>query len=81
MMSVHAAVSAVIANDSMSGLLRACTAFTGDVDTVATIALAAASCCEEITADLPEHLVTHLETGTYGLNFLRALDNRLTKAY
>ena len=41
---VRAAISAVMLHDSMSELLQACIAFSGDVDTVATIALAAGSC-------------------------------------
>jgi ADP-ribosylglycohydrolase len=44
----------------LSELLKDCIAFTGDVDTVATIALAAASCSEEITQDLPAHLIENL---------------------
>jgi ADP-ribosyl-[dinitrogen reductase] hydrolase len=77
LMSVHAAVSAVMANSTMSGLLRSCVALTGDVDTVATIALAAGACSEEILQDLPENLVSGLENGAFGRDFLRALDNRL----
>jgi ADP-ribosyl-[dinitrogen reductase] hydrolase len=41
---VRAAITAVMLHDSMSKLLQACIAFSGDVDTVATIALAAGSC-------------------------------------
>ncbi|MEH2461904.1 MAG: ADP-ribosylglycohydrolase family protein [Nostoc sp.] len=48
-MSDRAAITAVMRNDSMSELLQDCIAFTGDVDTVAAIALAASSCSEEIT--------------------------------
>jgi len=76
-MSVHAAVSAVMTSRSMSGLLRACVEFTGDVDTVAAIALAAGSCSEEIKQDLPGHLVQGLENGPFGRDFLAELDGRL----
>ena len=75
--SVQAAVSAVMAHDSLSELLRACVALTGDVDTVATIALAAASCSEEVAQDLPAPLVAGLENGPYGRDYLRDLDARL----
>jgi ADP-ribosyl-[dinitrogen reductase] hydrolase len=75
--SVQAAVSAVMAHDSLSGLLRACIALTGDVDTVATIALAAASCSEEVAQDLPSQLVSGLENGTFGRDYLRQLDAQL----
>ena len=43
-MSVRAAVTALTACDSMRELLRMCVAFSGDVDTIAAIALAAGAC-------------------------------------
>jgi ADP-ribosyl-[dinitrogen reductase] hydrolase len=76
-MSVRAAITAVMRNDSMSELLQDCIAFTGDVDTVATIALAAGSCSEEISQDIPMHLVTGLENGAYGKDYLIKLDKQL----
>lgn len=77
LMSVHAAVTAVMANGSLSDLLRNCIAYSGDVDTVAAIALAAGSCSEEIAPDLPDHLVEGLENGAYGRTYLQELDQRL----
>jgi ADP-ribosyl-[dinitrogen reductase] hydrolase len=76
-MSVRAAITAVMRNDSLSELLKDCIAFTGDVDTVAAIALAAASCSEEITQDLPEHLIVGLENGSYGRDYIIKLDKQL----
>ncbi|GIJ55487.1 ADP-ribosylglycohydrolase family protein [Virgisporangium aurantiacum] len=76
-MSVRAAVTAVTAGSSMSDVLRRCVDFTGDVDTVATIALAAGSCAADLPQDLPDHLLAGLETGTYGRGYLEALDARL----
>jgi ADP-ribosylglycohydrolase len=76
-MSVRAALTALAAATSQSELLRACIAYTGDVDTVATIALAAASRTEEVTADLPAPLVAGLENGAYGRDHLRSLDVQL----
>jgi ADP-ribosylglycohydrolase len=76
-MSVRAAITALIRNESMSELLQDCIAFTGDVDTVATIALAAGSCSEEIRQDIPMHLVTGLENGAYGRDYLIELDKQL----
>lgn len=75
--SVRAAVSAVHAHSSMSELLRASIAYTGDVDTVATIALAAGACCPDITQDLPESLYEGLENDAFGRDYLRDLDRRL----
>ncbi|HEX8033432.1 MAG TPA: ADP-ribosylglycohydrolase family protein [Ktedonobacterales bacterium] len=79
-MSVRAAVTAVTQYDTMSALLSGCIAFTGDVDTVAAIALAAASRCNEVTQDLPETLVYQLENGPYGREYLQSLDARLLSA-
>ncbi len=76
-MSVRAAITAVMRNDSLSELLKDCIAYTGDVDTVAAIALAAASCSEEITQDLPEHLIAGLENGSYGRDYIIDLDRQL----
>lgn len=76
-MSVQAAITAVMRNDSMSALLKDCIAFTGDVDTVATIALGAAAHSREIIQDLPDHLIETLENGKYGRDYLRDLDQKL----
>lgn len=76
-MSVRAAITAVQRNDTLSALLRDCVAFMGDVDTVATIALAAASCSREYRQDLPEHLVMSLENGAFGRAYIETLDARL----
>jgi ADP-ribosylglycohydrolase len=76
-MSVRAAITAIEKNNSMSGLLKNCINYTGDVDTVAAIALAAGSCSEEITQDLPVHLIENLEDGAYGRDYIIELDKRL----
>ncbi|WP_433263238.1 ADP-ribosylglycohydrolase family protein [Actinosynnema sp. CS-041913] len=76
-MSVRAALTALAAHDSLSAILRACVAFTGDVDTVATVALAAASTSTRITADLPGVLLDDLENGAYGRDHLARLDAQL----
>ena len=76
-MSVRAAITAVQEHDSLSEILKASIAFTGDVDTVATIALGAASCSHEISNDLPPCLIDGLENDAYGRNYLATLDYRL----
>jgi ADP-ribosylglycohydrolase len=75
--SVTAALTALLEYDRMTALLRACVAFTGDVDTVAAVALAAGSCCAEVEPDLPAHLHQGLEQGLFGYGFLADLDRRL----
>jgi len=76
-MSVRAAVSAIIRHNCLSFILKTAVAFTGDVDTVAAIALGAASCCQEVAQDLPPHLFDNLERGSYGYNYLLELDHQL----
>jgi len=76
-MRVTAAITAVKRNNSLSALLKDCINFGGDVDTVATIALAAASCSTEYTQDLPEQLILTLENGKFGRDYLMDLDKHL----
>ena len=73
--SVRAAVTAVTNNDTLNKVLRACIAYTGDVDTVATIALSAAS--GVMDNDLPPELVDGLENGAYGRDYIIKLDYKL----
>ena len=58
-------------------MLKTCIDFTGDVDTVATMALGAASCSREVNSDLPPVLLDNLENGEFGLKYLLQLDERL----
>lgn len=76
-MSVRASVTAVLRHTSLRAILQDCISFGGDVDTVATIALAAGSCSQEVTQDLPQHLVDGLENEAYGRDYLYELDIRL----
>jgi ADP-ribosylglycohydrolase len=76
-MSVKAAITALIASNKMSELLTKCIQFTGDVDTVACIALAAGSLSVEIEQDLPQTLYDGLENGPYGKEYIVELDKRL----
>jgi ADP-ribosyl-[dinitrogen reductase] hydrolase len=74
---VRAAVTVVMKGDRLSEILRESVAFGGDVDTVAAIALAAASCSSEIESDLPEVLISGLENEAYGRDYLVELDRQL----
>jgi ADP-ribosyl-[dinitrogen reductase] hydrolase len=78
-MSVRAAITAVSRNARMSDLLKDCINFSGDVDTVATIALAAASCSEEVEQDLPPVLIEKLENGKFGRDYLTKLNQSLMR--
>ncbi|MCX4025860.1 ADP-ribosylglycohydrolase family protein [Endozoicomonas sp. SM1973] len=75
--ATHAAVAAIISHQDLSAILKQCVDYTGDVDTVATIALAAASCSQEVNQDLPEVLYSELENGQFGLKYLQKLDQNL----
>lgn len=74
---VHAAIDAIGKHDTLSTILRACVGFGGDVDTVAAIAMGGASHARDIRADLPDALVTGLENGPFGRDYLIALDAKL----
>jgi ADP-ribosyl-[dinitrogen reductase] hydrolase len=77
MASVRAALTSIVMSSSLTQLLRSCVAYTGDVDTVAAIALGAASHCDEIASDLPVQLYDGLERGPYGIDYLSELDRSL----
>jgi ADP-ribosylglycohydrolase len=79
--NVQAALTALASHDRLSDLLLACVAFTGDVDTVATIALAAGSRAADVEQDLPEQLYATLENGPFGRDYLAELDRRLLSRY
>jgi ADP-ribosyl-[dinitrogen reductase] hydrolase len=76
-MSVKAAISAINQHDCLTDILKACIDYSGDVDTVATIALGAASCSDEIAQDLPDALIYTLENTKYGRDYLVSLDQQL----
>jgi len=76
-MAVRAAITALQRNTSLVELLKDCINFTGDVDTVATIALAAASTSIAYERDIPDSLTLALENRKYGRNYLLKLDLEL----
>lgn len=80
-MSVRAAITAVSRNLSMTELLKDCINFTGDVDTVAAIALGAASLSEDYEQDLEESLILGLENMAYGRSYIQMLDAKLKEKY
>jgi len=74
---VRASVTAIRMSSSLSELLRNSVAFTGDVDSVAAIAMGAASFSDEIARDIPDVLVAGLEDGPWGRTRLREMDAAL----
>ncbi len=75
--TVRAAVTAITQTDSLSALLKKCISFTGDVDSVATIALASASCSMEFKRDIPKNLWSDIEDSKFGISYLLDLDSRI----
>lgn len=76
-MSVRAAVTAVMKSSTLTEVLKNSIAFTGDVDTVAAVAMAAASECLEIDYLLDSRLINGLEAGKYGWDYLFDLDCKM----
>lgn len=77
-MSVRAALTAIRQSDSLTQVLKRSVDFGGDVDTVAAIALGAASMSFEMEKDLPKHLYENLENSIYGREYLALLDKKLS---
>ena len=75
------AINAAIEHHSLSKLLKSCIEVDNlrgnNVDRVAAIAVAAASCSDEYEQDLPHSLIDNLETTMYGQNYLIELDRQL----
>lgn len=63
--------------DDLTSMLRAAVEMGGDTDSVAAASLAIASCSKEVEQKLPARLVTGLENGDYGRDFLVAIDDQL----
>jgi len=79
--SVRAALTSFHHHHSMRDLLKECVDWTGDVDTVAAVALGLAGCCGEVAQDLPQVLHRDLENGPYGRAYLEQLDGSLRQLY
>ena len=79
--SARAALTSFANHLSMSSMLKECIAWTGDVDTVAALALGLAGCTSEVERDLPQVLERDLENGPYGRDYLRQLDRRLKERF
>lgn len=79
--AVRASITALASSATQAELLRKCVAYGGDVDTVAAIAMAAASLSHKYKADLPQALVTGLEDGEYGRSYLDEVDRLLAKRF
>lgn len=77
--SVRAALTSYLRVDSFADLLIDCVNFGGDVDTVAAIAAAAASCAGDFDQTIPAGLLAGLEDGPFGRTYLEGIDRRLSE--
>ncbi len=75
--SARAALTSFQRHHSMHAMLKECIAWTGDVDTVAALALGLAACSQEVARDLPQVLLQDLENGPFGSDYVKQLDQRL----
>jgi ADP-ribosylglycohydrolase len=78
---LESAIYAIENNDNMADILKECVAYGGDVDTNSAVAMAAASCSEEIEQNLPSNLAQNLENGSHGHDFLVELDQKFQEAF
>lgn len=78
---LHAAIYAVEGADSLVDVLNSVVEYGGDTDTVATVAMAAASWSKEIKQLIPRPLYDELENGKYGRDYLMWLDKQLVEKY
>lgn len=82
---VKAAISSVVRCDSYSELLKECIDYTGDVDSVAAMAMGVASCSfisddkitEKLDRFIPTPLISGLENNDFGFDYLLELDRKL----
>lgn len=75
--SSKAAITSLANNNSLTSMLKSCIDYTGDVDTVATIAIGAGSVSDQVVNDLPPELKFQLEkNGKYGIPYLTALEKK-----
>ncbi len=78
---IEAALYAIEEHDSMSKILWQCCEYAGDTDTVAAIAMGAASWSKEIKQDLPKLLISKLENKKFGHDYLIDLDKKLKEKF
>ncbi len=79
--TINAVFSALINNTDIDSLLVQCINFSGDVDSVAAIALGLASLSPEYTNNIHPDLINTIENGAYGIEYLRKLDGALNQLY
>lgn len=77
--AARAAMWTIVGSHSLSDVLKMAVDWRGDVDTVAAVAMAVASCSIDILRDIPSPIVAGLEDGPFGRRYLVALDEQLVE--
>lgn len=75
--TANAILTVLKESKSLSEVLIRSVNFTGDVDTVAAVALGVASKCAEYEKNLPDFLFQDLEAGSYGRDYLIVVSKKL----
>lgn len=75
--TVEAVLRVLTTENTLKGMLKKSVDFCGDVDTVASLALAIGSLDNTIENNLPQWLFDDLEDGTYGRGYIKELDKKL----
>lgn len=78
---IEAVIYAIEQHDSMKDILWQCCEFAGDTDTVAAIAMGVACWSKEIKQNLPDCLISTLENGSFGRDYLISLDKQLKEKF
>lgn len=79
--TVEAVLTVLLQENSLKTMLQKSVAFGGDVDTVASLALAIAYWDNAVERDLPSFLYNELENGAYGRDYIDGLDRDLREAF
>lgn len=76
-------VYAVSTFDTLTEIMMDAVARGGDTDSAAAVSVAVASCCPEITNDIPDHLTQAMDAANpnFGVQYMRTLENRLRLMY
>lgn len=77
--TVQAVLTVLLQEDTLTNMLKRSVDFGGDVDTVASLALAIGSVANSVENDLPDCLYNDLENDKYGRDYLKKLDIQLEK--
>lgn len=80
-LAIKEAINAIEQEDSLLSIFERCIVLEEYPDFTSKIALAIASCCNEVKRDLPSTIVEKIENGKYGKSYLIKLDEKLKSKF